>query len=121
MDTKSKQTILDYLKDFASKDEHFATKFKEAQIDGCCNYIMEQAKKMANGNRSLCVDADTVFGWARHYFLEELWSKAAEKIEKQRQQDEAVRIANKKRLDQNRQERYQEETGQMSLFDLEGV
>jgi len=118
MNEASKQKILWYLKGFASKDEHFASKFNESQMEGCCSYIMRQAREMANNQQSICVDDDTVFDWARHYFLEELWSAEAQKIEKQRQQTEAIQLENKKRLDQNRQERYQEQTGQMSLFDL---
>lgn len=118
MNEQAKQKILYYLKGFASKDEHFASKFKEAYMEGCCKYIMTQAREMAHNQASICVDDDTVFGWARHYFLEELWSAEAQEIEKQRQQKEAIELANKKRLDQNRQEKYQEQTGQMSLFDL---
>lgn len=32
-------------------------------------YCIEQAKKMANGQRAIGVNADTVFSWVRDYFL----------------------------------------------------
>ena len=53
MNEQAKQKILYYLKGFASKDEHFASKFKEAYMEGCCKYIMQQAREMAHNQASI--------------------------------------------------------------------
>ena len=41
-------------------------------ISGFMNYACEEAKKLAEkGANSACIDSDTVFGWAMHFFEED--------------------------------------------------
>ena len=120
MNETAKQEILYFLKGFASKDENFASKFDEKYIDKCCEYIVSQAKIELKGT-SGCIDSDTVFQWARHYYLEGLFEKEKMAIEEARlkriQEDDAQEKARKQRLAEIRAEKIKEE-GQMSLFDL---
>jgi hypothetical protein len=70
--------IKDYLVGRAGSDAVFAEKFydrmdKEGDkaIDGCCSYIKNQARKEAQSGCAVIEDAK-VFGWAMHYFDENL-------------------------------------------------
>ena len=41
-------------------------------LDGFMRYATEEARKMAEkGSNCACIDSDTVFGWAIHYFEED--------------------------------------------------
>ena len=40
-------------------------------LDGFMTYATEEARKIAKGARSACIEDQTVFGWAIHYFEED--------------------------------------------------
>lgn len=67
-----------YLKERASKDAVFAEKFKakcEAEKDSikdCCNYIVGEVKKKADGQNMVGCTDDFVYGLAMHYYDENL-------------------------------------------------
>lgn len=64
-----KETIKAYLEKRASEDELFAVTYQKENknIDECCHYVMECAKKGgANGYSD-----KEVFGWAVHYYDED--------------------------------------------------
>ena len=64
-----KETIKAYLEKRASEDELFAVTYQKENknLDECCNYVMECAKKGgANGYSD-----KEVFGWAIHYYDED--------------------------------------------------
>ena len=64
-----KETIKAYLEKRASEDELFAVTYQKENknIDECCHYVMECAKKGgANGYSD-----KEVFGWAIHYYDED--------------------------------------------------
>mgnify|MGYP002520230909 CR=1 FL=1 len=73
--------IKDYLVGRASSDAVFAEKFIERckadqkAIEGCCAYITAEAKKKAVKGCAVIAD-DEVFGWAIHYFDENLSAPA---------------------------------------------
>lgn len=113
MNETAKQEILYFLKGFASKDENFASKFDEKYIDKCCEYIVGQAKKELKGT-SGCIDSDTVFQWARHYFLEEMYVK---EIADQKEMEEKIEAQREQKANEKR-EKQQAKTGQLSIFDL---
>ncbi len=46
------------------------TLINKKTLDGFMQYASGEAKKLANGARSACVDDETVYGWAIHYFEE---------------------------------------------------
>lgn len=47
-------------------------------IDGCCAYINNEARKYLNGQNGAIADA-VVYGWAVHYFEEKIYDKKASK------------------------------------------
>ena len=65
--------IKDYIEGVCKTDEVLAKKYADSNQDiaGCCSYIKSQAKKKAQGGCAVIEDAE-VFGWAVHYFDEEM-------------------------------------------------
>lgn len=70
-ENKQMALIEAYLQDFAAKDPAFAEKLKDTKhtIDGCYNFIRQQARKEAVGGCAMIEDK-VVFGWAVHYYDE---------------------------------------------------
>ena len=64
-----KETIKAYLEKRALEDELFAVTYQKENknLDECCNYVMECAKKGSAAGYS----DDEVFGWAVHYYDED--------------------------------------------------
>ena len=69
--------IKDYLDKRASEDAMFAAKYngrcerEEDAVAGCCDYIKTEARKQAQNNCAVIEDRE-VFGWAVHYFDENI-------------------------------------------------
>nr|WP_321523314.1 Cas9 inhibitor AcrIIA9 family protein [uncultured Macellibacteroides sp.] len=65
-----KKAIQAYLDSRAQQDELFAATYakKNKSIDGCCNYIMSEARKLGN---AVCMRDEDVFGLAVHYYDED--------------------------------------------------
>ena len=65
--------IKDYIEKFAQGDAVFASKYEKSgkDIEGCCKYIKNEARKQAQ-NGCAAIKDDEVFGWAVHYFDEEM-------------------------------------------------
>ncbi len=65
--------IKDYVEKFAQGDAVFASKYEKSgkDIEGCCRYIKSEARKQAQNGCAVIADAE-VFGWAVHYFDEEM-------------------------------------------------
>lgn len=69
--------IKDYLDKRASEDAMFAAKYngrcgkEEDAVAGCCDYIKAEARKQAQNNCAVIEDRE-VFGWAVHYFDEDI-------------------------------------------------
>ena len=65
--------IKDYVEKFAQGDAVFASKYEKSgkDIEGCCRYIKSEARKQAQ-NGCAAIKDDEVFGWAVHYFDEEM-------------------------------------------------
>jgi len=63
--------VLEYLTGNAS--EALAEKINAGTktLAGALDYAKGEAKKIANGEGSVCVDEATLFGWIVHYFEEE--------------------------------------------------
>ena len=64
-----KETIKQYLDKRAAEDELFSVTYKKENknLDECCNYVMECAKKGGCAGYS----DQEVFGWAVHYYDED--------------------------------------------------
>jgi hypothetical protein len=67
---KNEEIILNYLNQNAS--ESLAEKINTGKktLSQCWKYIVSEAKKLAENNCA-CVDSDTVFRWAVHFFEED--------------------------------------------------
>lgn len=65
--------IKDYIESACKTDEVLAGKYEKSgkDIEGCCKYIKSEARKQAK-NGFAAIKDDEVFGWAVHYFDEEM-------------------------------------------------
>lgn len=65
--------IKDYIESACKTDAVLAGKYEKSgkDIEGCCKYIKSQARKQAQNGCAVIADAE-VFGWAVHYFDEEM-------------------------------------------------
>lgn len=65
-----KKVIREYLEQRAKQDTLFAVTYAKPNktIDGCCNYILKEARKRGN---AVCMRDDEVFGLAVHYYDED--------------------------------------------------
>lgn len=62
-----KDSIKKYCEELAKSDVDFATHYNPDKISACCNYITNQARKLAKGNCA-CVEDSVVYKWARDFF-----------------------------------------------------
>lgn len=79
----AEQRIKDYLEQNASEvliekinngvevQKDGKTLVNKKTLGGFMNYATEEARKQADGSNYACIDDQTVFGWAVHYFEEE--------------------------------------------------
>lgn len=70
-DNATETRVLEYLQ--ANASDVLAEKINAGTktLAGCIDYAKEQARKIANGASSICVDDATVFGWIIHFFEED--------------------------------------------------
>jgi hypothetical protein len=62
-----KDSIKKYCEELAKSDVDFATHYNPDKLSACCNYITNQARKLAKGNCA-CVEDSVVYKWARDFF-----------------------------------------------------
>ncbi len=62
-----KDSIKKYCEELAKSDVDFATHFNPEKLSACCNYITNQARKLAKGNCA-CVEDSVVYKWTRDFF-----------------------------------------------------
>lgn len=62
-----KDSIKKYCEELAKSDVDFATHYNQDKISACCNYITNQARKLAKNNCA-CVEDSVVYKWARDFF-----------------------------------------------------
>lgn len=75
----SKERIMTYLKKLCQSDENLAEKMESQPLktpDKMMTYITNQARELAKGGNSICIEESEVFKWARHY-----WNDYEEKEE----------------------------------------
>lgn len=68
--TTPQRMIVEYLERTASEVLREKIKNGNKTMDGCWQFIMKEAEKLAIGN-SACIEEQVVYGWAVHYFEEE--------------------------------------------------
>lgn len=126
--TKELKRIMDYLEEVAKKDSCLATKLADRSIktpEKMFTYITAEAKKLCEkGSNCVVCDDDTVFQWARHYWLDyeekETPKKKAVKEETdlfdedEEAEDEPVKVKKVKVVEKKNEPVYK----QMSIFDF---
>ena len=77
-----KTAIIGYLRERCKTDTYLAEACKKENksLDDCIKYIVEQARKKAENNVAVILDAE-VFEWAVHYILEDSLNCESEKAE----------------------------------------
>ena len=68
--TNNEKIVLDYLTKNASEPLKEKINNGKKTLSQCWSYIVSEAKKLAKNNCA-CVDDETVFGWAVHFFEED--------------------------------------------------
>lgn len=134
---RAKQRIKEYLDTMAASDAVFAEKMKDENksIDKCMEFICAEVEKMSDKD-SVCIDDDTVYGLAVHYYDEKnveyesvntrvVYAGTITDEEKAAMQEEAKRKALEKLTEEQlktftkksvKKEQPKEEQQQLSLF-----
>lgn len=68
--TNNEKLVKKYLEDNASEELSLKINSGNKTLNGCWNYITEEAKKQAVDNCA-CIEDKEVYGWAIHYFEED--------------------------------------------------
>lgn len=84
-ETGAARIIADHLISRATVEESFTEKLlsEKKNMAECMSYVNAQARKVAKGSGEVCIEDDTVFGWATHYFDEEIledWKPTKAKV-----------------------------------------
>lgn len=113
--TDNEKIILDYLNKNASEQLIFKINTGKKTLSQCWSYIVSEAQKLAKNNCA-CVADETVFGWAVHFFEED--SIKAENVPV----NTAVKTVktNAKQSNKKDEPKRDENSSQLSLFDMLG-
>lgn len=123
--TYEQQRIAEYVE--ANASDVLVEKINQGKkgMSDCWNFIFEMARKEAKGKRSLCLDDQTVFGWAMHYF-EEDDIKAAEHMPVKtvpvgrNEEKPKAAVPKEKPKAAVQKEKPKDDLVQMTIFDLMG-
>lgn len=74
------EPIKKYCEELAKSDVDFATHYNQDKISACCNYITNQARKLAKGNCA-CVEDSVVYKWTRDFFYGDTEEPSANQTE----------------------------------------
>lgn len=110
------EAIKKHCEELSKSDPDFATHYSQDKISSCCNYITQQARKVAKSGCA-CVEDSVVYKWARDYFYGDTeepvnqtdTSDEEESLEEEIETRPATVITSKK-------EKKSDEQYQMSLF-----
>lgn len=88
-----KTAIIGYLRERCKIDTYLAEACKKENksLDGCIKYIVEQARKKAENNVAVILDAE-VFEWAVHYILEDSLNCESEKKTEEKTEEKSVEV-----------------------------
>ncbi len=70
-ENNTEERVLKYLQENASAMLAEKINAGTKTLAGAMEYAKEQARNMANGAGSICIDDETVFGWIIHFFEED--------------------------------------------------
>ena len=101
---KNQELVLEYLETNASDVLVEKINAGKKNLDGCWSFITKEARKVANNNCA-CVDDQTVYGWAIHYFEEDDIDAAIEKAAEERRKIKAEEEEKKRKEREEAQKR----------------
>ena len=113
-----KDSIKKYCEELAKSDVDFATHFNPEKLSACCNYITNQARKLAKGNCA-CVEDSVVYKWTRDFFYgdtEEAVSQDETSDDEEENLDEEEIETKPATVITTKKEKKSDEQYQMSLF-----
>lgn len=108
------------------------TLINKKDLEGFMKYAYEEARKLAKGGNCACVSADTVFGWAVHYFEEDsiegtlynedgtVYSKPAPAPKQKKESKPSAPKEDKPKVEKPKKDKKDLAENQFSLFDLCG-
>ena len=122
------QRIMDYLNEVAKQDNALADHLKNEKLKTPSKmmiYISGEAKKEAektDDKSSICIDDDTVFQWARHYWLDYEEKEVKEKpiqakVVSTDSKDKKTTTTAKKEVVKEAPQKPTKQVEQISLFD----
>lgn len=114
--------ILAYINENASEALTEKINTGKKTMDGCMNYIKEEAKKQAV-NGCACIEDKEVFGWAIHYFEEDSIKEGEVKKTTPAPEKKQETKPEKKKAEPKPKKVEKEEPqleGQLNIFDLLG-
>ena len=93
-----KTAIIGYLRERCKTDTYLAEACKKENksLDGCIKYIVEQARKKAENNVAVILDAE-VFEWAVHYILEDSLNCETDKKSEEKTAEKSVESPEKEK------------------------
>ena len=93
-----KSAIIGYLRERCKTDTYLAEACKKENksLDGCIKYIVEQARKKAENNVAVILDAE-VFEWAVHYILEDSLNCETDKKSEEKTAEKSVESPEKEK------------------------
>ena len=93
-----KSAIIGYLRERCKTDTYLeeACKRENKSLDGCIKYIVEQARKKAENNVAVILDAE-VFEWAVHYILADSLNCESGKTSEEKQAEKSVESPEKEK------------------------
>lgn len=95
-DGRNQQLVLEYLENNASDVLVEKINSGNKTLSGCWSFITKEARKLASNNCA-CVDDQTVFGWAIHYFEEDDIDEAIDKAAEERRKIKAAEEEKKRK------------------------
>ena len=113
-----KDSIKKYCEELAKSDVDFATHYNPEKLSACCNYITNQARKLAKGNCA-CVEDSVVYKWTRDFFYgdtEEAVSQDETSDDEEENLDEEEIETKPATVITTKKEKKSDEQYQMSLF-----
>lgn len=116
----AEKKIMDYLQELSKTDNAIreALSNENKSSHKMMRYLCDQAKKEAEqGENSCCIDDDTVYKWARHYWLEKIDTDTCEDEEV----EDIAKVSSSGDLpkcEKKSRKQKQSDTEQLSLFDF---
>ncbi len=127
LEQNASDVLVDKINNGVKTEKDGKTLINKKDLDGFMEYAYEKARKLAKGANCACISADTVFGWANHYFEEDsiegtLYTEDGEVYKKPSYAKSVTNTAPKEKPKKEKPKKAPpaEPSNQFSLFDMFG-